>query len=96
MNYKKKQYIRNPQKWVGKYVRHMANWRDFQWGSAWGEQGYSVCEWTGKLFRTAEDAYYGDYFETLEEAHAAGYDECYYYCEEGLYQMWQYSQRKAA
>jgi hypothetical protein len=88
----KKQYIRNPSKWVGKYVRHMANWQDFQWG----DMGYIVCEWTGKLVKMTEEAYYGDYFETLEEAHAAGYDECCYYCDEGLYQMYQHSQKKAA
>jgi hypothetical protein len=83
--------IVNPEKWIGKYVRHMSNWMDFQFGDV-----YSVCEWTGTLMLTKEDAYHGDYFESKEEAEAAGYDECYYYSEAGLYQMWQRHTSKAA
>lgn len=86
-----KHSIRNPEKWVNKYVRHMANWRDFQWG--WGgtlsDPLYVVCEWTGRLilFTEAEEAYYGDYFNSKVQAEAAGYDECYYYGHEGLKRM---------
>lgn len=83
MNTSKKHNIQNPAKWIGKYVHHMANWRKFQFGET-----HSVCEWTGKLMLTEEDAYYGDYFETKQQAEAAGYDACYYYSEEGLYQMY--------
>lgn len=90
----KKQNIRNPEKWIGKCVLHMANWRDFQWGN----NGYVVCEETKTLLKMedAENAYYGDTFETLEDATAAGYDPCYYYSEQGFYQMWQRANRKAA
>lgn len=86
-----KQNLVNVEKWIGKYVRHLANWQDFQFGDT-----YSVCEWTGKLMLTKDDAYYGDYFETKQEAEAAGYDECYYYSEEGLMKMFQSSKKKAA
>lgn len=87
----RKQHLVNPSKWIGKYVRHLANWRDFQFGDI-----YSVCEWTGKLMLTKDDAYYGDYFETKQEAESAGYDECYYYSEEGLLDMHRQSMKKAA
>lgn len=81
-----KKNIRNPEKWIGKYVRHMANWMDYQFGF---EKGYVVCEWTGKLITVAEsdEAYYGDYFDSKEQAEAAGYDECYCYSHEGLMKM---------
>lgn len=78
-----KKNIVNAEKWVGKYVRHMANWWDF----AWGQGGYIVCEWTGKLLKIEDEADYSNYFETLEDAHKAGYDECYYYSHEALMQM---------
>ena len=78
-----KKNIVNPEKWIGKYVRHMANWWDF----AWGDKGYVVCEWTGKLLKIEDEADYGNYFETLEQAEAAGYDACYYYSHEALMQM---------
>lgn len=78
-----KKNIRNPEKWIGKYVRHMANWMDYDWGF----NGYVVCEATGKLIRIADEAYYGDYFETKEQAEAVGYNECYWYSAEGLAQM---------
>ena len=95
----KKHNIINPAKWVGKYVRHMANWRKFecpQGTNLKAEDDYFVCEWTGKLTRLCDEAYYGDYFETKEQAEAAGFDECYWYCEEGLHQIWQRANRKAA
>lgn len=79
-----KRNIRNPQLWIGRYVRHMANWRDFQWDF---DGGYTVCEWTGDLMLIADNAYYGDYFNSLEEAEAAGYDECYYYSEKAMRDM---------
>ena len=60
----------------------MANWWDFAWNG-----DYIVCEWTGKLYPIEEEAYYGDYFETLEDAYEAGFDPCYYYCHEGLMDM---------
>jgi len=96
MNQCQKPLIRNPEKWIGRYVRHMANWRDFQFGDT--NNIYCVCEWTGKLMLIKNDAYYGDYFETKQIAEAAGYDECYYYSAQGLYAMWQnaHSQRKVA
>lgn len=87
-----KHNIVNASKWIGKYVRHMANWRDFQFGDY--SDTYCVCEWTGQLMLIKEDAYYGDYFETKQEAEAAGYDECYYYSEEGLMKMWQGSNQQ--
>lgn len=73
----KKRNIRNPQKWVGRYVRHMANWRTWQWI----EDGYFVCEWTGKLFRT-DDEWYPIYEDEKEFATKRGYDECCYYSTE--------------
>lgn len=82
MNTSKKHNIQNPEKWIGKYVRHMANWWDFAWNC-----DYCVCEWTGKLIHIEDEAYYGDYFESLEEAEKAGYDRCYYYSHEGLMDM---------
>lgn len=90
----KKHNIRNPEKWIGKCVLHLANHLDYKWGDG----GYVVCEWTGTLLKIedAHNAYYGDYFETLEQAEAAGYDDCYYYSQQGLYQMWQRANRKAA
>lgn len=87
-----KRNIRHPELWVGKYVRHMANWWDF----AWGDEGYVVCEWTGKLLKIENEAYYGDYFDSKENAELAGYDECAYYSHEGLNRMVQRHQRQAA
>lgn len=74
-----KRNIRNPEKWIGRKVRHMANWMDFQWG----DQGYFVCEETGKLFRM-EDEYKPCYEE--HEIALAVFDEypLYYYSEEGF------------
>lgn len=92
MNTNKKHNIQNPEKWIGKYVRHMANWWDF----AWGDDGYVVCEQTGKLFRIENEAYYGDYFETLEMAYEAGFDPCYYYSEVGMMDMYNKAAHKAA
>lgn len=74
-----KKNIRNPELWIGKYVRHMANWMDFQFAD-----DYVVCEWTGTLLKIEDEAYYGDYFDSKELAEAAGYDECYYYSHKGL------------
>jgi hypothetical protein len=87
----KKHNIVNPDKWVGKYVRHMANWRDFQWLKTTDDNAkddYFVDEWTGKLWRACDQGCYGNVFASKAEAVAAGYDECYYYSEDGLYQMW--------
>ncbi len=93
MNTKKstKRSIVNPQLWVGKYVRHMANWMDFQYLQGTDDNAtddYFVDEWNGKLYRACDQGYYGDMFATKAEAEAAGYDECYYYSHDGLYQMW--------
>ena len=63
----RKQQIVNVEKWIGKYVAHTSNWRDFQWG----DNGYVVCEWTKKLIKISDEAYYGDYFATKQEAEAA-------------------------
>ena len=76
----RKQHIANVEKWIGRYVRHTDNWWDF----AWNQNGYVVCERTGKLIPVADEAYYGDYFDSKQIAEAAGYDECYYYSSEGL------------
>jgi len=87
---KKKRRIRNPQKWISKYVRHMANWQDFQWLHGTDDNAtddYFVDEWTGKLYRACDQGSPEDVFETRAEAEAAGYDECYYYSHEGLVQM---------
>lgn len=95
----KKQSIRNPEKWVGRYVRHMANWRDFQWLKTLDDNAtddYFVDEWTGKLWRACDMGYYGDVFASKEEAVAAGYDECCNYSEDGLYQMWTATRAVAA
>lgn len=95
----KKQSIRNPQKWVGKYVRHMANWMDFQFLATLDDNAtddYFVDEWNKCLYRACDQGYYGDVFETLEDAHAAGFDECYYYSHDGLWQMRLNWQKKAA
>lgn len=94
-----KRHIRNPEKWIGKYVRHMANWQEFQWLITLDDNAtddYFVDEWNGCLYRACDQGYYGDTFETLEEATAAGYDPCYCYSEAGFYQMWQRANRKAA
>lgn len=85
-----KRSIRNPQLWIGRYVRHMANWWDFVC-----VDGYTVCEWTGKLMRLDDEANCLDYFNSTEEAEAAGYDECYSYCDEGLRQMADRAKAKA-
>lgn len=87
-----KQSIRNPEKWVGKKVTHMANWYEF----AWGQQGYVICEQTGKMIRTTDAGNWGNYFESIEEAEAAGYDDCYYYSDEGLAQLASRSTKLAA
>lgn len=79
----RKQHIVNPQNWINKFVAHTSNWRDFQWG----DNGYVVCEWSKKLIKVEDAAYYGDYFETKTDAEAAGYDDCYYYSEAGLMDM---------
>lgn len=91
--------IRNPELWVGKYVRHMANWRDFQWLKGLDDNAtddYFVCEWSGRLCRACDQGNWHDYFETPEEAKAAGYDECYYYCDAGLMDMYRQSQKALA
>lgn len=88
----RKQQIVNIEKWINKFVGHTSNWRDFQWG----DNGFVVCEWTKKLIKMENEAYYGDYFETKQEAEAAGYDECYYYSKEGMMDMFKQAQRKVA
>jgi hypothetical protein len=79
----KKRNIRTPEKWIGKVVINMANWRDYQYTDT-----YFVCEETKTLHHITDDASWEDYFATKEDALIAGYDECYSYCEKGLYQMW--------
>lgn len=95
LTYKKN--LVNPQKWIGKYVRHLANWRDFQWLQTTNDNAtddYFVDEWTGKLYRACDQGYWGDVFETKEEAEAAGFDEFYYYNEASLLDMYCKSQQK--
>lgn len=86
----KKQYIRNPELWVGKYVRHMANWWDFAWAL---ENDYIVCEWTGKLMRLNDEHYF-----TQEERDILGnmWDACYYYSEEAAIDMLAKASRRLA
>lgn len=91
--------IRNVEAWVGKSVTHMANWMQYQYPTSLNTNAsndYFVCEATKRLTRICNEAYYGDYFETKEQAEAAGYDECYYYSEAGLYQIAQRYTSKAA
>jgi hypothetical protein len=76
---KQQRNIRNPELWIGKYVRHMANWWDF----AWGTNGYVVCEHTGKLIRIEDEAV-PMYEEDRALAITKGYNECYYYSEEAI------------
>lgn len=75
--------IKNPEKWIGKYVRHMSNWMEYQYT----DDGYCVCEVTGKLIRHADDMYWADYWPTYEEACVSGFDECYSYSHEGMMQL---------
>lgn len=87
----KKRLIRNPEKWIGKYVRHMANWRDFQWPFP-GE--YFVDEWSGKLYRAADEYVFSQ--AEIDQLEAAGIDEAplYYYGESGAIEMLRYAERK--
>ncbi len=87
MEQMQKRIIRNPEKWVGRYVRHMANWQDFQWGDT---SKYAVCEWTGKLMIASED-----YSPSFEEREILGrlYDECYYYSSAGFADMYRYAMK---
>ena len=78
-----KRTIKNPAKWIGKYVRHMANWQEYNF---WGID-YFVCEETGKLWTMEDEAYWGEIWETKEEAERAGFDECYWYSKEGLMRL---------
>jgi hypothetical protein len=78
---KKKNNIRNPEKWVGKKVHHLANWRDFMW-----HEQYCVCAWTGKLIRLEDE-----YGPTEQEAEILRnsplsfyYDPAHYYSEAGI------------
>lgn len=87
---KKSRNIRTPEKWIGRYVRHMTNWQDFQWLRGTDDNAtddYFVDEWTGKLYRACDQGCWEDVFETQEKAKAAGFDECYYYSHDGLWQM---------
>lgn len=86
----RKQNLRNPQLHIGKYVRHYANWMDYQYPLTLNDNAtddYFVCEYTGKLTQICNHAYYGDYFESIEEAWAAGYSEHYFYSHEGMMKM---------
>lgn len=65
--------IRNPQKWIGRYVRHMANWREFEYTAE-----YFVEEYTGKLWPISE-LYTPDSHEAAIIGDA--YDPCYNYSE---------------
>lgn len=87
-NRAKKRHIRNPEKWIGKYVRHLANWQDYQWAY---DKNYLVCEWTGKLMHVEDEYFpYDDERETLGDV----YDPCYAYCEEGVIQMLEYVEKQ--
>jgi hypothetical protein len=78
---KKKPTLRNPEKWIGKKIFRFANWLDYQFGD-----DYAVCEWTGKLIRTEDNAAPScdDWLKFIE---CGIYDPCYYYSEEGIAQM---------
>lgn len=81
--------IQNPEAWLGKRVKGFANWMDFQWG----DDGYCVCEWSGKLMRIEDDGgIYGE--EELELATAGGYDPCYFYTQQSIYEMIRVGGRK--
>lgn len=78
--------IRNPEKWIGKYIGHMDNANEFRWERF---DEFAVCEWTGKLIRR-EDAnpfqLFSDAENTLISSHPR-FEFAYDYSEEGLQAM---------
>lgn len=86
----RKHNIRNPEKWVGKYVRHMANWRDYEWN-----EQYCICEWTGKLIKIEDD--YQPEFEERDLCLAyTSYEPAYYYSMEGVIGLLKLAKKNAA
>lgn len=73
----KKQTLRNPEKWLGRSVLHLGNWREYQYTDK-----YFVCEWTGKLCRMAEEGVPAMDTELLA-AHSP-YDPCYSYSDAAI------------
>lgn len=79
---KKKRNIRHPEKWLGKYIRHMANHMDYQFNYY---DGYVICEWTGRLMTVeqADEAENGRGM-SADELTDTPYDPCYCYSEEAI------------
>jgi hypothetical protein len=77
----RKQYIRNPEAWIGRRVRHMANWRSFIEADE-----YFVCEWSGKLCRREDEHHIGNLAEARELL-ARGWNVCYSYSEAATIEM---------
>lgn len=73
--------IRNPHKWVGRYVRHMANWRTYEY-----HPEFFVCEWSGKLYRHEEDVMNNITLDAQSQAEALGLDPCYTYAWQAVQQ----------
>lgn len=73
----KKQSLRNPEKWIGRSVLHLANWREYQYTDK-----YFVCAWSGRLYRVQDEAL--PCIETeLMEKHSP-FDPCYSYCSDAI------------
>lgn len=81
----RKQKIQNPEKWIGRYVRHMANWEEFLYGDK-----YTVCEWTGKLMMTDDEH---NWFEEEIETVGHLYDPCYSWSEQAAMEMLEYAEK---
>lgn len=79
----RKHNIINPDKWVGKYVRHMANWWDYAWAN---DNKYAVCQYTGKLI-TVNDIYEPLTDAEHEQLKAAGWEDISYYSQEAAMKM---------
>jgi hypothetical protein len=72
--------IRNPELWLGKYVRNTTNYEDITNSST----KYTVCEWTGKLMLIEEAHYF-----TQGERDELGdlFNACYEYSEDAAIKM---------
>jgi hypothetical protein len=67
-----KRNIQNPAKWIGKYVRHMANWEKYEWPLGCNDLSttdYFVDFWSGKLYPVCDEHHW-----TQEEADLIGED----------------------
>ena len=87
MSNKSSRNIQNPEKWVGRYVRHMANHRKYAYTPE-----FFVCEISGKLYRHEDDVMSNIPCENQERAEQF-LDPCYTYAwqtiEAQLPDLWQ-------